>query len=187
MRSQLGTRGTQHASVEIRSVTAASPTFNPECEQDTVHAPPRFAAKLTRKSGRVRKVKPPRRVGVSAPDAFDRPPGPRSGGIVPVEYDSRLSRDRSRCPASRHDRYVYRVITCLQGLKGSGGRPPKFLQILDSDLDLTGVLLRDRMRESCGSGEAVAGLLEGSRRATGGPGGSGPDAHGNELLLLDRR
>src|SRR5215472_16377085 len=56
-------------------------------------------------------------VDLSTPDAFDRSPGPRPRGIVPVEGDPRLLRDWSRCPASRHDLYVYTTITRSQGRK----------------------------------------------------------------------
>ena len=57
-------------------------------------------------------------VDLSTPDAFDRSPGPRSRGIVPVEGDPRLLRDWSRCPASCHDLYVYTTITRPQDPKG---------------------------------------------------------------------
>ena len=68
-------------------------------------------------------------VDVSAPDAFDRAPGPRPGRIVPVKGDPRLSRDWSRCPASRHGRYVYTEITRSQGPTGPSisVSPPKSL------------------------------------------------------------
>ena len=57
-------------------------------------------------------------VDVSAPDAFDCPPGSRPRGIVPVERDPRLFRDWSQCSASRHGGYVYTIITRLQDPKG---------------------------------------------------------------------